>query len=391
MMNNNIEALTQYINELEAAGVSSDLVSKGRRLQEDLYSYNQQRDGELDRLLTVMDHVPCTISHISSDLKYLGVNKFLADACQMSATDFIGRDVGFKSLHNYFNNFTKEFFVSADPHAAREIETTVEGEIKHFLVQGIKIKEGKEAVIIGIDITELTALKDTIVFLDRLSSVGEMMAGILHEISNPLTLIKSYGQKLHKMIDNQTLDEEKVKKSADIITGTSDKIEKIVAGIKAFVRMSEDKEPEPTPFTRILDDSILICESTLQTANVSLIKEKDEWPMVSVNETQIFQVFVNLITNAIHAVEELPERWIKLDWTEDEQAYIFTLTDSGSGIPKEVQERMFTSFYTTKGVGKGTGLGLSLCCKILEGHEGSISVDNQCANTRFVIKLPKKN
>jgi C4-dicarboxylate-specific signal transduction histidine kinase len=382
--------LHDYFIVLEESGVDHKLLAQGRTLVKDMKEHFDKRAAELDHLQTIIDHVPCTISHVSKDLKYLAVNKFLADKFEIVPEKFVGQNIGFQSTHNHFNTFTKNFFNSHDKQITHEIENIVNDKPHYYFVHGIKIKDETEALMIGIDITELTMLKDTVVFLDRLSSIGEMMAGILHEISNPLMLIKSYGAKLNRMVEKDQFDEEKIAKSADIICRTSDKIEKIVAGIKEFVRMSDDVERKNVDFETILADSVLICESALHESGVELIQKRSEWPHITVNETQIFQVFVNLITNAVHAIEDNEgSKWIEIDWSEKESCYTFFITDSGTGIPEEVREVMFSSFYTTKGVGKGTGLGLSLCFKIIESHGGHIYVDSTHKNTRFVIDIPK--
>jgi signal transduction histidine kinase len=383
------EDFNSLVSLLESENVASSTIVAAKKLYTDTLKQQKAMESKLEHFENIFNHVPCTISHITNDLHYIKVNSCLAELCNINASDFINKKVGFQSKHPYFANFSKDLFSSDLPSMTREIEATLDGVDKFFFVQGLKIENNKEALIIGVDITELNKLKQTVVFLDRLSSVGEMMAGILHEISNPLTLIKNHGKMLNKQLSLIDVDIQKLEKSSNIIIKTSDKIEKIIAGIKAFVRKSEDKVPELVSFDKILEDSILICESTLHKSDVKLTCLKDNWPIINVNETQIFQVFVNLVTNSIHAIEELDNRWINIDWEESENDFLFSITDSGNGIDPKVQEQMFTSFYTTKGVGKGTGLGLSLCQKIIEGHGGGISIDSNSKNTRFIIRIPK--
>ena len=92
----------------------------------------------------------------------------------------------------------------------------------------------------------------------------------------------------------------------------------------------------------------------------------------------------------LDAIEGLDQRWICIDGNSDENHFYLTITDSGSGIPKHLQQKILTPFYTTKEKGKGTGIGLGLCQKFAMHHGGSFYIDTACENTRFVIKLPLK-
>ena len=103
-------------------------------------------------------------------------------------------------------------------------------------------------------------------------------------------------------------------------------------------------------------------------------------------------MLINLVTNAIDAIEELDERWIKINHIIDAEnnKIIFTVTDSGDGIPKEVQQKLFQPFFTTKDVGKGTGLGMAISKGIMDSHNGEFYINNHSDNTEFVLKLPIK-
>jgi C4-dicarboxylate-specific signal transduction histidine kinase len=111
----------------------------------------------------------------------------------------------------------------------------------------------------------------------------------------------------------------------------------------------------------------------------------------SLYRVQFSQVLLNLITNSFYAVEELEERWIKVEMEENGKTYNIRVTDSGSGIPKENLEKIFTPFFTTKPVGKGTGLGLPLCHNIMKTCGGDLYYDKSSKNTSFVVVLPPQD
>jgi C4-dicarboxylate-specific signal transduction histidine kinase len=99
---------------------------------------------------------------------------------------------------------------------------------------------------------------------------------------------------------------------------------------------------------------------------------------------------MNLLNNAEEAVENLPERWIAVDIQDTGERIRLLVTDSGAGIPPEVGARLMEPFFTTKEVGRGTGLGLPISKTIVESHNGNIHLNTECANTQFIVELPKR-
>ena len=154
--------------------------------------------------------------------------------------------------------------------------------------------------------------------------------------------------------------------------------------------------PSPCPFQAVplktvIEDTISLCHENFLAHDVALsVPDVPETCVVECHPTQLMEVLVNLLSNALHAVEHHPEKWAVLS-VEDEGDYVeIAVTDSGEGIPEPMAAALFDPFTTTKGPGKGTGLGLSIARRIVQNHNGDLTVDTSCANTRFVIHLPKK-
>src|SRR5690606_26102170 len=106
--------------------------------------------------------------------------------------------------------------------------------------------------------------------------------------------------------------------------------------------------------------------------------------------TQIAQVLLNFISNSADAVEKLEEKWVRVTCEDKDTTITLSVTDSGKGIPREIQEKILQPFFTTKEVGRGTGLGLSISRGIIEAHKGKLRLDTSTSNTRFCIDLYKK-
>jgi signal transduction histidine kinase len=193
-----------------------------------------------------------------------------------------------------------------------------------------------------------------------------------------------------KRIKKRVTDEE-ANELLSKIEMSSQKISKIVKGIKVYIR--QDGQDEPFVMENLgsmLDDALVICENKLKEHMVAVTLDPAvNNIVVSCHFTQIFQVFVNLISNSVDAISHLQEKNIEITVKESADKVIVKFQDSGNGIPEEYQEKIFNAFFTTKERGLGSGLGLSLCRKILEAHGGSLSIDNSAPHTTFLIEFKK--
>lgn len=344
---------------------------------------------EYDRISVIINLIPNTISWVNEDKTYFGVNKALADACNQPAENFIGRPIGFHTKERFFYEFVTDLFKAKGDTIYRELEVNINGMGKTYLVSGTKLEDKSKAVVIGVDITELVKLKTHVSFTEKLVTLGEMFAGIIHDINNPLQMIDANAKRIKKKIQDNEVHEilNKIEMSVR-------KVSKIVHGIKVFVRQDSlpGEQMANENLGAIIDDAIVICENKLKTHEVAIrIEHKINDVTFPCHFTQIFQVFVNLISNSIDAISSLSDKWIEISVEELSDKYIVKFQDSGNGIPKEIQEKIFQAFFTTKNRGVGSGLGLSLCSKILEAHGGRISIDNSASHTTFLIELKKIN
>lgn len=225
----------------------------------------------------------------------------------------------------------------------------------------------------------------------RMAQLGEMATGIAHEINNPLTIISGNMFKLRRKKDGSMPTEADIQDVTQAIERMVLRISSIIRGFKTYARDgSGDPFVTANPGVVIRDMTTLVV-GRLIAKNIDLIV-KDETSSSSTfecREVQISQVLVILANNALDAVKELPNPWIEIRATEGPDSIEFRVTDSGGGIPMNVQEKMFRPFFTTKGAGEGTGLGLSIAIQIIKSHNGQIYIDNNCKNTCFVIRLPK--
>jgi len=220
----------------------------------------------------------------------------------------------------------------------------------------------------------------------QLSSVGEMAAGICHEIVSPLSIIKAIGTaEVAKSIDPNS------QRSLKTILGASDRIEAIVRGMRAMVQGHDSDDLEPAVVIEMFTDAKALARSRTQFQNIPIdVVEVDSNCKIDCRPGQISQIILNLVNNAFDAIGDSENPWVKATITQLNDFVEIAITDSGDGIPKELHSKLFDSFFTTKNHKNGTGLGLSICKRIAEEYGGSLGIDSNCPNTRFVLRLPNQ-
>jgi two-component system NtrC family sensor kinase len=208
---------------------------------------------------------------------------------------------------------------------------------------------------------------------EKLSGVGEFVAGVAHELNNPLAAVMGFSELLK---DSNT--DERQGRHLDIIYKSSQRCQKIVQSLLSFARRHQP-ERKPVQVNKLIEAVLEIINYQLRTGNIKVTLQLDpNLPMVEGDEHQLQQVLLNVINNARQAIDlNKPGGWIKIVTEVSEPNVRILIHDSGPGIPEENLTRIFDPFFTTKDVGKGTGLGLSLCYGIIKEHGGTITPLNR--------------
>jgi two-component system NtrC family sensor kinase len=230
---------------------------------------------------------------------------------------------------------------------------------------------------------ELQEARDQLVQTEKLASIGELAAGVAHEINNPIGVILGFAQVLLKRIDETS----PVYKPLSTIEREGLRCKRIVQGLLDFARQSKPS-PRRVNVNDVIEDAVVLMEHQANSSNVRLAKAfAPDMPDVVADANQLQQVFFNIILNAYHAMPNGGDLRITSRRLGNEVHIIFA--DTGIGIPPENLKRIFDPFFTTKEVGQGTGLGLSISYGIVEQHGGTIEVSSQpSTGATFVVKLP---
>jgi nitrogen fixation negative regulator NifL len=219
----------------------------------------------------------------------------------------------------------------------------------------------------------------------KMASLGELSAGIAHEINNPLAIIEGTTHLLRRYVDQP----EQFNIRIETIKKSSHRIARIVQSLQKFSRTNEKRIFGSFSLNRIIQEAITLTEVRAKRYSVTVAFEPLTSAVIICDEIEIEQVIVNLINNAIDAIKHSSEKWIKLVTILRDHQLILTVFDSGPAIPEKIKQRLFDPFFTTKKNGEGTGLGLSISKSILEEHYADIYIDSDSTHTCFVITFNK--
>ncbi|MFN3427385.1 MAG: ATP-binding protein [Candidatus Thermochlorobacter sp.] len=282
------------------------------------------------------------------------------------------------------------------------------------------------------DITEMVSLKENarqtevqLMQAEKMSSLGQMVAGLAHEMNTPLGFVKGNLQLLlEAQSEIQNLIEIYTQLKDEILFGTSEKvaelieaieertkalslhresvrlcqnsldgimrIQDLVSSLKNFSRLDE-AAVKTTKISELVESSLKIAEHLFREKNIEVVRDYQSDPSVQCYPAQLNQVFLNLFTNAIQAIEHNKGK-VEISISNTPEWAVVKVTDNGIGIKPEHLKKIFEPFFTTKEVGKGTGLGLSISYKIIEKHNGTIEVSSKVQEgSTFTIKLPLKH
>ncbi len=240
---------------------------------------------------------------------------------------------------------------------------------------------GNSAVIR--DITEQKEIQKTIQQSEKLASIGQLAAGIAHEIGTPLNIISGNAEYLMMDMDP---DEPKMEELS-IIVNQTERITKLIQQLMDFARNREPRL-ERTNINQLIENTLTLTQHTLKKNSITpSCRLNDSIPEIIADPSQLQQVFLNMMINAIQAMPGGGKLTIETDC--DGHGAIVRIRDTGHGIPPEVLQRIFDPFFTTKEVGQGTGLGLSVSHRIIENHKGRIEVESRVdRGSCFTVILP---
>lgn len=246
------------------------------------------------------------------------------------------------------------------------------------------------------DITELKEAQEMIlnqqaqlVASSKLSALGELSAALTHEINNPLGVILGRTEMLLELTkDASRTNWDTIRHMLQSIESTARRIEKIMQTVRSLAHKSDPESVQKVTVQSLLDSVLDILGARLRRHDVKFDLQVESPSMVlECRPTEIFQILSNLLTNAVDAVREQSDRWVRLEVIRQEGGIHFCMIDSGPGVEVDTAKKLFTPFFTTKGHGIGTGLGLTISQSLAHRNRGKLYFEGN-SPTRFCLWLP---
>ena len=241
-------------------------------------------------------------------------------------------------------------------------------------------------VLSGRDVTDLKRLEEQLIQAEKLAAMGQMLAGVAHELNNPLTAILG----VTELLRERQGEDDSTKRQLELTHRQARRAARIVQNLLEFSRPASPQK-KPLDLSNLLDRTLQLHEHSLRRNNVEVdFRLQPDLPGVIGDANQLIQVFLNLITNAEQAIREVRDAGrIQIRAGRNGNQLAITVQDDGVGIRPESLPRIFDPFYTTKRPGGGTGLGLSICMSIIREHGGNIEAETLPAGgSAFTIYLP---
>jgi len=336
---------------------------------------------------------------VTPDGIIIDANNAALNAAKKNQSEIIGKGIC-KIIHGGRSPHIKcpleEFLLTCSPSVEETTLPGLDGEYQ-LTISPVKDQDGtvRKILLVARELTSYEMRKADSLRTAQLAAIGELAAGVAHEVNNPITGVINFAQLLLDDSEKDSLQAELLGR----IVNEGERIALITKNLLSFARESENVN-EPIDLIQVVQDSLSLVEHQLKKDGIKINAKYSAEPCrISGNFKQLQQVIVNLLSNARFALNERypnasPDKTIEITCypfikEEGQQITQISIKDSGTGIPQGILKRLFEPFFTTKPSGKGTGLGLSISYGIVQDHGGIIKVDSIMHQyTKMIIEIP---
>ena len=376
-----------------AAGVLHKIQQTQRLkiINAELEANHWQLQNSRNILDALFNSIPVSVYIIDSNFELVSVNVDRATRANQSPASLIGKrcyqtfyqlnDIcpGCKVMETLFGSQTtmRIYRIWSSTGEAQEWD------ISSFPIYS-ESKNIKQAILFEQDVTEKRRLEATLVQSEKLSAVGQLAAGVAHEISNPLSAIIANAQ----LLQHELPPDDDKQELADMILRAGERAAQVVRNLLDLIR-KERYEFVPTDVNETLEDALALVQHEFISRSVTLTRKfAKKLPPIQGSSNHLQGIWLNIVMNALDAIEE-GHGEVKVESRRQGNEIHVIITDTGKGMAAEQLNKIFEPFYTTKAPGRGTGLGLSVVQRVIKQHGGYIQVNSQPnVGTEFLIVLP---
>ena len=340
-------------------------------------------------LQSVFDGITDLIVLIGSDCRFRMVNRAFLKRYSIKVDNIIGCDIeDFSDPEKMLFSGCRSLVENGSHNPVVQTQILPTGEIFEVHIFPVSSEQGdiENIIVYAKDVTEQRRIESRMQQTEKLLALGQLAAGVAHEINNPLGIILCYADILkEEMVDRAHLVDD-----VEIIEKHARNCQQIVSDLLNFARVQKTVK-KPVSLNSIIQDVIKMVASQFRKQEIHFdLFLSGDLPMIALDENKMKQVILNLFMNSAQAIGDDGEIGIITLFRQKDEMVQFIIEDDGEGISADVVSRIFDPFFTTKAQGQGTGLGLSLAFGIIKDHGGDIEVESEPGHwTRFTINLPK--
>ena len=340
-----------------------------------------------------LDKLPLALFSVDANQEVMLWNQAMSRMTGIDASKVLGLNI--RHLTPPWNELLCQFSSLDNPHLQKH-KLEVGGMQRYFSIHKAMVEapasgtSGNKVMLLE-DRTENQMLESQLFHSERLASIGQLAAGVAHEIGNPITAIDSLAQEL-KMLSNEPDTREVATQMLDQTQRVTRIVQTLVSYAHSGQTRHDDSKSGVVSLKHCADEAVSLLQLSHKNSQIEFVNLCEPDHLVAGDQQKLQQVLINLIANAVDASKAFDK--ISLLTLANNQTVTLTIEDQGHGIPAAIQDRLFEPFFTTKDAGKGTGLGLALTWNIVEEHFGSIRVQSPVnkvlkTGTRFIISLPR--
>ncbi len=371
-------------------------------LSEDLATEVALRTREIEsqRRFTakIIDSLPVGLYVIDRDYRIQAWNRKRETGTQgISRDDALGRTV-FDILRRQPRDLLQKEFdhvFASGQIEEMDVQTDTPDGLRHFRITKIPMRlddsEVTHVITIGEDVTQDRLVRQQVSQTEKMAAVGQLAAGVMHEINNPLATIGACIEALQaRAFDLPQAQAQSFGEYFDIVDSELGRCKSIVDGLLDFSR-PKSRAKYPAQVNQIVEDALFLIKYHDRFKRVTLVREfADDLPLIEANAEQLIQGFLDLMLNALDSMDGQGTLTVATALNPDRpEEVMVSISDTGTGIPVENLQKVFEPFFTTKPPGEGTGLGLAITYALVRHHNGRILVDSQVGSgATFRVLLP---
>ncbi|GIL17714.1 MAG: hypothetical protein BroJett040_14650 [Oligoflexia bacterium] len=358
-----------------------------------------------DRIVNTMRKAMLTngLAILLEQLLLIGCVFYIIKSVSYPVARFLNKIRHISEAKDYQFRFQESQYIKTNIREFNNILSEIDNMLNEIEKRDIEIQETNEVLERKVEertfelqqsVEKLKSMQQILIESSKFTALGEMAAGIAHEINNPLAIISLASTALPAIIRRPHVESRarKLQEYVDRINNAIIRISNIIKGLKSFSRQSSSDPLTLESVDKVIKETTSFCHERFRNSEITVYLPELQGEQIYCRPTEVSQILLNLLNNAYDAVSHLQdasERWVKVEVHKQSQHLVISVSNGGPQIMSKIADKIFHPFFTTKPVGQGTGMGLSISKGIAEAHGGTLSLNVHALYTQFELKIPQ--